>query len=403
MTEDVKSLRLPGGSLLSAYLDRQLMMWSDRGGASRHIGDQWAAHCSRWLSGAVDADWPVPHGQPFIISDILRLDDIPGVSREANQYHLENPDFLIVGSRPDEPTTALVEAVDAKFAADRIKPSQVSAQVVENLLTIPREGMTRLLLQNTLDARGFDRYVISDGSFMCPDSALTEFLLKRASRQRANPSSSAEIIRIEPSPGVMFDGVTAGKLIGQLARQDRLPVSPRENLLSTIYYFRVASACVYLYTEQHAPLFTVNDTESPEIGLVSAELTLRAMPEYSAYRLMLDLVDEAEVVREARQSLANVASLPLRMTEIRGLLQNAGLDEESGKIALRNVRRDLELEFRRRLFEDVGEIGADDPRALSDILDEVARAARELRADIHRYATYLVAGWSVPQSPEGAG
>lgn len=400
MTEDVKSPSLPGGSLLSAYLDRQLMIWSDRGGASRHIGDQWAAHCSRWLDGAISADWPVPQGQPFTVSDILRLDDIPEVSREANQYHLENPDFLIVGSRPDEPVTALVEAVDAKFAADRIKPSQVSAQIVENLLTIPIEGVTRELLQNTLVTRGFERYVISDGSFMCPESALTEFLLKRASRQRDNPSSSAEIIRIEPSPGIMFDGITAGKLIGQLARQDRLPVSPRENLLSTIYYFRVACACVYLYGEQHAPLFTVNDTEPPEIGLVSAELARRAVPEHSAYRLMLELVDEAEVVREARQSVANVASLPLRMTEIRGLLQRSGLDEESGKIALRNLRRDLELEFRRRLFEDVGEIGADDPRALNDILDEVAHAARNLRPDMLAYATSLVPGVNVPRSPD---
>lgn len=403
MTEDAKSPHLPGGSLLSAYLDRQLMAWSDRGGASRYIGDGWAAHCSRWLSGAVGAEWPVPHGQPFVVSDILRLDDIPGVSSEANHYHLENPDFLIVGSRPDEPATALVEAVDAKFAADRIKPSQVSAQIVENLLTVPREGVTRQLLQETLDAHGFKQCAISDGSFMCPDSALTEFLLKRASRQRDNPSLSAEIIRIQPSPAAMFNGAPAAQLIGQLARQDQLPVSPRENLLSTIYYFRVACACVYLYTEQHAPLFTVNDAEPAPVGLVSAELTLRAMPEYSAYRLMLDLVDEAEVVREARQSLANVASLPLRMTEIRGLLQNAGLDEESGKTALRNVRRDLELEFRRRLFKDVGEISADDPRALNGILDEVARAARELRADMHSYATQLVAGLSVPQSPQRAG
>lgn len=400
MTEDVKSPRLPGGSLLSSYLDRQLMVWSDRGGASRHIGDGWAAHCSAWLSGAVGAEWPVPGGQPFIVSDILRLDDIPGVSREANQYHLENPDFLIIGSRPDEPTTALVEAVDAKFAADRIKPSQVSAQIVENLLTIPKDGVTRQLLQETLDARGFERYVISDGSFMCPDSALTEFLLKRASRQRNNPSPSAEIIRIEPSPGVMFDGVGTGALIGQLARQDQLPVSPRDNLLSTIYYFRVACACAYLYGEQHAPLFTVQDTELPEIGLVSAELTRRAKPEHSAYRLMLDLVDEAEIIREARQSVANVASLPLRMTEIRGLLQRSGLDEESAKVALRNLRRDLELEFRRRLFEVVGEISADDPRTLGDILDEVAHAARNLRPDLHAYAINLVAEAAATRSPD---
>lgn len=403
MTEDVKSPRLPGGSLLSAYLDRQLMMWSDRGGASRHIGDGWAAHCSGWLTQAQDAEWPVPNGQPFNVSDILRLDDIPAVSREANQYHLENPDFLIIGSRPDEPSTALVEAVDAKFAADRIKPSQVSAQIVENLLTIPSEGVTRQLVKDTLDARGYGSHVISDGSFMCPNSALTEFLLKRASRQRDNPAASAEIIRIEPEPSGMFDGVPAARLIGQLARQDGLPVSPRDNLLSTIYYLRVACACVYLHGEQHAPLFTLEDAEAPEVGVVGAELTRRAESGHSAYQLMLDLVDEAEVVRDARQSLANVASLPLRMSEIRALLQRAGLDEESGKVALRTVRRDLELEFRRRLYADIGEISADDPRALPEILDEVAHAARQLRADMHGYATHLLAEVSAARPPGATG
>lgn len=392
MSGDVKNPLLPGGSLLSAYLDRQLMMWSDRGGASRHIGDSWAGHCSAWLTGAVGAQWPVPNGQPFAVSDILRLDDIPEISREANQYQLENPDFLIIGSRSDAPDTALVEAVDAKFAADRIKPSQVSTQIVENLLSIPDEGVTQGYLQRTLDERGYDRHAISNGSFMCPDSILTEFLLKRASRQRDNPASSAEIIRIEPSPQTMFQGVAAAALIGQLARLDRLPVSPRENLLSMVYYFRVASACVYLWTEQHAPLFTAQDPDPPEIGVVSAEITLRSKAGKSAYRLMLDLVDEAEVVRDARQSIANVASLPLRMSEIRGMLQQAGLDEEQSKTALRHLRRDLELEFRHRLFNQIGEISADDPRALTVILDEVALTARELRPEMHNFATQLVAG-----------
>ena len=41
-SENVKSPLLPGGNLIAASLDRQLMVWSDRGGASRHIGDRWA-------------------------------------------------------------------------------------------------------------------------------------------------------------------------------------------------------------------------------------------------------------------------------------------------------------------------------------------------------------------------
>lgn len=388
MTEDVKSPRLPGGSLLTAYLDRQLMIWSDRGGASRYIGDGWAAHCSGWLDQTIDAPWPAPREKPLLVSDILRLDESEAVSREANRNHLENPDFLIIGSSPDDPGIAHVEAVDAKFAADRIKPSQVSAQIVENLITIPEEGVTRGLVEEVLARRGYRNYLISNGSFMCPASVLTDFLLGRVPRNKRNGIESVEIIRLDPAPATMFDDVASNGLVSQLARQDRLPVSPRDNLLSAIYYFRVASACVFLWSEQNTPLFTGSPTAAPEIGLVGADLSQRSTPDMSAYRLMLDMVDDAEIVRNARQSVANVASLPLRISEIRSLLQNVAQDED--KSVLRSVRRDLELEFRKQLFALVGEIPAADPRPLGDILDEVASAARQLRTGMMEYARHLV-------------
>lgn len=400
MSEDVKDRKLPGGSLLAAYLDRQLMIWSDRGGASRHIGDRWAAHCSAWIDNALNEPWPIPDAEPLVINTVLRLDDVPEVSREANHYHLENPDFLLVGVRPEAADHALVMAVDAKFAADRIRPSQVSAQIVENLVTIPETGVTRQLLEDALRDHDLETREFIDGAFLCPESTLTTFLLKRRSRAREEQNGKAEIVTIPPDPANMFAGLPASNLIGALARIDRLPVTPRENLLSAIYYFRVACACIYLWQEQHRPLFTIREAEPPEIGLVSAEVSLRAQSAHSAYEVMMGMVDDAEVIQRARQSIANVASLPLRMTEIRALLQETGREDKS---LLRALRRDLELEFQRRLFDRVGEIPADDPRPLGEILDEVAAAARGLRAHMSAFANERVRVLTAPSSSAANG
>jgi hypothetical protein len=380
VTEDVRDRKLPGGSLLSAYLDRQLMIWSDRGGASRDIGDRWAAHCSEWLSSAIDQQWHMADGETVTIFEVLRLDDIAAVSREANLNHLENPDFLLFGILSSEPDAAVILAADAKFAADRIKPSQVSAQIVENLINVPDTGVTRTLVEQTLETHQKTSSRIEDGSFICPDSTLTEFLLRRASKSR----SSASIVRIEPSPSSMFSGLPPSQLIGVLARQDRLPVTPRDNLLSALYYYRVACACMYLWQEQHLPLFSVEQAAPPEIGRISADVARLAESEQSAYSIMMQLVDEAELVQRSRQAVANVASLPLRMAEIRSLLQSVG--KEGDKLALRQLRKELELEFRQRLHEQIGEIAADDPRPIGDILDTVASASRGLSDHMREFA-----------------
>lgn len=382
--EDVRDRKLPGGSLLSAYLDRQLMIWSDRGGASRHIGDRWAARCTEWLESLTGTDWQLPDGEVIKVAHVLRLDDVEAVSREANLNHLENPDFLLIGFRESAPQTAIVLALDAKFAADRIKPSQVSAQVVENLLTIPETGVTRELLDSELEEGGFTSKTIIDGAFLCPDSTLTDFLLSRQSRSRGGREPQATIVLVTPATATMFADLPASRLISILARQDQLPVSPRDNLLSALYYFRVASACLFLWQEQHMPLFSVDTDAQPEIGLVSADVTLRAATGISSYDLMMDMVDEAEAVQRARQSVANVAALPLRMAEIRSMVQQSARDNE--KILLRTLRKDLELEFRRKLYEQVGEIPSDDPRPIGQILDQVAAASRDLRQHMHEFA-----------------
>ena len=52
-TDNTRSPLLPGGDLVSALFDREVMGFADRGGASNLIGDRWAdiaaGHVATWI------------------------------------------------------------------------------------------------------------------------------------------------------------------------------------------------------------------------------------------------------------------------------------------------------------------------------------------------------------------
>jgi hypothetical protein len=389
--ENVNSPLLPGGNLISASLDRQVMIWSDRGGASRHIGDRWAARCSRALDEAVGTQWPVPLDEPFEVVDIIRLDDVPDVSREANRHHLENPDFLLIGSRSSSARPYL-QAADAKFAADRIKPSQVSAIIVQNLLAV-EGGATRALVDETLAAHGLAEPEIVRGVFIAPRSELTDYLLRRVTTGKRASVDAREVVTIPPRPETMFAGLPESRIIGGLARIDALPVTPRDNLISAIYYFRLACACFYLWNEGNRPLLGGGSSEEPEPGIIAAEVAARSTAASSAYGLVDAWAVDVQPQVQARQAISDVATLPIRMGDIRQQLERAGAGEPR---AVRQVRRDLDIAFRARLAELVGTIEADDPRSLTQILSDVAEASRSLAGEMRALLDQLIvqAGWA---------
>ncbi|RIK43598.1 MAG: hypothetical protein DCC58_09430 [Chloroflexi bacterium] len=396
--ENVSSPLLPGGSLIAAALHRQVMIWSDRGGASRHIGDRWAIQCWEALQAADDRCWPVPFASGFRLKRVIRLDDVPQVSREANLQQAENPDFLLLGVRDTDPDQAILQAADAKFAVDRIKPSQVSVDVVERLVEVVASA--RQLVEATLRDLGLGAPLVVRGVFVCPRSALTDHLLRKARSNRDVQVHHSELVRIDPDPAAMFVDLPMTRLIGPLARIDALPVTPRTNLISAIYYFRLACACMHLWAEGHRPLLSASTAFEPEPGIVSAELTMRANQASSAWSLVQTWAQDVEPQVQARQALANVATLPVRMRDLRAEIERAGKGDHSGLV--RAVRRDLDLHFRRRLFELTGEISADDPRPLPRILDDVAKATRSLQPELAALMKSLVTAGTTPSPSERA-
>ncbi len=384
--ENISSPLLPGGNLISASLDRQVMIWSDRGGASRHIGDRWAIRCSAALAEAIGTTWPVPNGEEFQLVHVIRLDDVPEVSREANRHHLENPDFLLIGTHTNRRSPVL-QAADAKFAADRIKPSQVSAEIVQNLLGVT-DGATRAIVDETIAALGLDEPDIVRGVFISPRSALTDHLLRRVTTGRKANVDAREVVTVPAEPGTMFSGLPQSRIIGGLARIDALSVTPRENLISAIYYFRLACACFHLWIEGSKPLMSKIAFDEPEPGVVAAELAVRSTAATSAFGLLDAWAADVQPQVQARQAISEVASLPLRMGDIRQRLERSGSSAEPR--AVRGIRRDLEIAFRVRLHDVIGEIDADDPRPLSQILQDVATASRSLTDEMQLILDQLI-------------
>jgi hypothetical protein len=288
----------------------------------------------------------------------------------------------------DSDGQAVLQAVDAKFAADRIKPSQVSADVLQNLISLPG-GATRALVDSEVARLGYAEPRLVRGVFVAPRSTLTDYLLRRVTTGRRATVDPLEVVTVPPDPGTLFVGLAPSRVIGNLARIDALPVTPKTNIISAIYYFRLACACFFLWSEEHRPLLSVKPASEPEPGVIAAEVTARAEHAHSAYDLVVQWAADSQPVVQAREAIADVAVLPVRMREIRGMLERSGRSGENR--VLRGIRRDLELAFRSQLHDAIGDILADDPRSLSQILEDVARASRSLGPTMNALLADLIA------------
>jgi len=226
---------LPGGSLFNAMYDRTLMRFSDRGGASGIIGDRWADLCAAALGQEVktlatlDADLP-----SIACGGMVRLDDIPEVARVASRAHLQNPDFLLVGTQCGRQT---IKAADAKFSVETAKSRQISAHVVKALLDLGQTVRERIPDLH-------DDVVISDGIFLCPDYSLTRHVLRGGQGLRRIAVPDREICLLPVTIDDFMLPIGHERLISILAARDDLGFDYRQSLLLTLYYFRLARSAV---------------------------------------------------------------------------------------------------------------------------------------------------------------
>jgi hypothetical protein len=379
--ENTRSPLLPGGDLVSALFDREVMGLADRGGASNLIGDRWAdiaaGHAATWIGTERRL-----HGddqEPLRIVRVDRLDATPAVAAAASKRGLQNPDLLLIGQRGDQQA---VQAADAKFSVETARSKQVSPEVVLGLLEL-RDHIPGILsgLSNQIQ--------VESGVFLCPDYALTHLMLRHR-RGIVRTTVRREEVILVPAPADRFwDGVPGTELIAPLAATDKLLVQPDENLLAGVYYFRLARAAVGFWLDATKPLLLHNDTLTVDISAVREETERRSRVATSAIELIRRWDADVQTIRNQRAAVDQVAGLPIPGRDLRPMAtqiaQGVGADPPSAN----QVRRRLAVWYRGLLRDRFGPISP--PVAdLPSILRQLADVGRDLGPQAERELERIV-------------
>ena len=358
----IRSPLLPGGDLIAATLDREVMGLADRGGASNLVGDRWAdlaaAQAARW----VGQDRPVPDGErePLRVTRVLRLDATPAVAAAASKRGLQNPDLLLIGTRAGMPT---VQAADAKFSVETARAKQVSPAVVASLLGL------RDLLPDLLGDLGPVPALVP-GVFLSPDFPLTHLMLRRRQGIVRTTARPEEVILLPAPAGAFFRALAGASVMRPLAAVDDLPVQTDESLLAGLYYFRLARAAISCWLDATKPLLLYDDRLAVDEPAVRAEAESRAATARSAFELILRWNADVQTVRSARAAVDQVAALPLLGRDLRALIARLAAEAGAEPPSVNQVRRRLGVWYRGRLRERVGPLAPpvpDLPRALAEL------------------------------------
>src|SRR5215211_5637558 len=254
------SQQLPGGDLVSALFDREVMGLADRGGASNLIGDRWADIAAAHVTTLIGAELRLHANdqEPLRIVRVERLDATPAVAAAASKRGLQNPDLLLIGQRGDQQA---IQAADAKFSVETARSKQVSSEVVLGLLEL------RDHVPGILSGVG-DGIRIESGVFLCPDYPLTHLMLRHRRGIVRTTVHREEVVLVPAAADRFWDGVQGAELIAPLAATDNLPVPPDQDLMAGVYYFRLARAAVGFWLDTTKPLLLHNDLVAVDIDAV---------------------------------------------------------------------------------------------------------------------------------------
>ena len=391
---EIHSQHLPGGNFISALLNRQLMSFADRGGASGLIGDRWADHCDRivqeWTGGLSD----VPGGSmpPIVIDRVARLDSVPAIARSASKRGLQNPDFIIIG---DQSGTPAIQAADAKFSIETARSRQVSPEVLGALLDL-RDVLRPATGEIDPDVR------IEPGFFLSPDYPMTHYMLRRRNgiKRAAVREDEVEMIAIEAAE--FFDPVSGASLMPVMAEVDGLPVSLGESLLAGLYYFRISRAVVGCWLDSVKPMLVMGDRIEVDEEAVLDEAERRARTADSAYQLMRDWDQDVERIRAARAAVDQVTQLPIVNRELRELVTRVSDDLMIDPPSMNQVRRRLGAWFRGEIRDRVGPLypPIDNlPATLEQLAAISAELAPQLRGEAERIVVDLGAERDEERTP----
>ncbi|MCC6791812.1 MAG: hypothetical protein IT336_09010, partial [Thermomicrobiales bacterium] len=349
----IRSTRLPGGDLVSAALNRQVMGLADRGGGSGLVGGRWADLCSEWIGSRVGQQAQIPHGagESFAIDRVARLDDMPRIAAVASKRGLQNPDLVIIGHREGR---SVLQAADAKFSVETARSKQVSPEVIEALI-----GLGSLVRSLTGDLTHALEFV--PGIFLSPDYPLTHLMLQgRQGIMRATVRPS-EVVFVPVEPNSFFTPLPASNVMPVLEGVDDLPVSFEQSLLAGLYYFRLARAAAGLWLDSVKPLLMHNDKVHLDVAALEGEARSRAPRAWSAFDLVLQWDADVESIRARRAAVDQVTGLPVVTRDLRNAIAAAMNGKDEGGPSANQLRKRLGFWFRGELRAVVGPIPPSEP------------------------------------------
>ena len=381
----LSSPKVPGGSFLAALNDRRLQAWSDRGGASREIGERWSKLVAEELSNLVGQTLTFGGARATRLQAVLWLDGRPEIARRAGRHGLPSPDFML--AYESHAGTLVLQPADAKFSVQKVKFEQISARTLRALLD-SRDPALLEELSLRLPRMAPGTVDVIDGVVVSPAGVLTEYYLTENSLSRVVAGSGTrlrreQLVTLAADPRRLFAGLSVARLVGLLAAVDRLPVRPSTDLVAAVYYVRLACACRWLWEEAQRPLLALESQPPADLEGLFSEAATRARHAEAAFEMVERWAQETKEIRRTREMIARLTNPPLPTAELRELFTRAGL--VPNRRLEQQIRGELSGWYRRRLIERVGEIPARPSRPIVDFLQELARQSRELQPLIRRW------------------
>ena len=390
--ERIESRRLPGGDLVSALFDREVMGLADRGGGSNLIGDRWAD-----LAADYAASWQgterrihADDREPSRIVRVDRLDATPRIAAIASKRGLQNPDLVLIANRRGR---QVLQAADAKFSVETARAKQVSPDVVRGLLEL-REVLPELL-------PGIDEAaVVEQGVFLSPDYPLTHLMLRRRHGIVRTTVRPEEVVFVPVDPASFWDGVAGASVMDPLADTDDLPTTPSQSLMAGVYYFRLARAAVGLWLDATKPLLLHNDAIAVDEEAVRREAKARSRGARSAIEVIRRWDSDVQVVRDQRAAVDQVAALPIPGRELRPMAARIAAAAGGDPPSANQVRRRLGAWYRGELRQRLGPIQP--PVAdLRAVLERIAAAGRQIAPSAEREFERIVLELMAEKDPSG--
>lgn len=369
----------PGGNLLSAYFDRDVVRLSDRGGASGLIGDRWSDICADILQTWPGRRLDIRGDGEIEVERIVRLDDLPAVARAASRKKMQNPDFIVVGEGTGGPLTF---AADAKFSVETAGASQVSREALEALLEIG-PVMSQAVGDLHKDVS------VADGIFLSPDYGLTHYMLGRKRGYRSVSVPHEQVTLLPVTALGFLKPVEGANLIPIFARADNHDRQSRQNLLLALYYFRLGRAGIGLWNDETASLLMPKHRADLDLRTIAVTASELAGTATSAWEIIEQWDRRAEAARAQRQQVADATSLPIVNRELREKVEAAAAQAGAPAPSLNKVRRRIGSWFNDRLIEDFGLLMPPVPN-FPEVVRLLRARADELRPEIDRVTAQMI-------------